>query len=412
MNIEKANWKKSFFTIWTGQAISILTSSIVQFAIIWWLTDRTKSAAVLAVASLIGFVPHAVLGLFAGVVVDRYSRKAIMIISDLVISAACLLIAVFGFFSEIPIWLVMVVLFVRSIGSSFHYPALQATIPLLVPEDMLAKCNGYSQTFQSVSIIISPAIAAFFYATFSLNTILFVDVFGAVLGVLAILIVKIPELTTDRPTESPKFIKEIKEGIHVLYEQKGLFWLAVIGAVFMVVFMPVNSLFPLMTMSYFGGTAWHASIVEIVFGVGMMLGSLAIGATGGFKDKIFSIFLCMALFGALLLFSGILRPTAFVVFAVLSGIMGLTVPLYNGPYMTLMQEKIAPEYLGRVISLSSGMMMIATPIGLVLSGIFAEIVGINVWFAVSGVLIVIVSLFCMIVPSVRRSDRSAPADKT
>lgn len=401
------NWKKSFYTIWSGQAISLLTSSIVQFAIIWWLTDKTQSASVLAMATLIGFVPQGILGLFAGVIVDRYSRKSIMILSDILIASACLFIAIAGFFSEIPIWLVMVVLFIRSIGSAFHQPALQATIPLLVPEDSLAKCNGYSQTFQSVSIIASPVIAAFLYATYKLNTILLADVVGAAVGILAIASVKIPELKKQENAQAPHFIKEAKEGILVLYQARGLFGLVIIGALFMVVFMPINSLFPLMSMSYFGGNAWHASVVEIAFGVGLMFGSLAIGAWGGFKNKIISIFLAMALFGVLLTFSGLLPTSGFVYFAVASALMGLFVPLYNAPYMTLLQEKIAPEYLGRVISLSGSIMMVATPIGLLISGFFAEVVGIGNWFAISGVLILAISFLCLIVPSVRKVDLKA-----
>ena len=175
------NWKLKFYTIWAGQAVSLITSAILQMAIIFYLTEKTGSAIVLSMASLVGFLPYAVFGPAIGVLVDRHDRKKIMIGADLIIAAAGAVLAIVSLYMELPIWMVMVVLFIRSIGTAFHTPALNAVTPLLVPEEQLTKRAGYSiSLLQSISYIVSPAVAALLYSVWELNAIIAIDVLGAV----------------------------------------------------------------------------------------------------------------------------------------------------------------------------------------------------------------------------------------
>lgn len=162
------NWKLKFYTIWAGQAVSLITSAILQMAIIFYLTEKTGSAMVLSMASLVGFLPYAVFGPAIGVLVDRHDRKKIMIGADLIIAAAGAVLAIVAFYMELPVWMVMIVLFIRSIGTAFHTPALNSVTPLLVPEEQLTKCAGYSQSLQSISYIVSPAVAALLYSVWDL----------------------------------------------------------------------------------------------------------------------------------------------------------------------------------------------------------------------------------------------------
>ncbi len=165
---------------------------IVQMAIIWYITGKTKSAAVLSFATLAGFLPQAVLGMFIGVLIDQHDRKKIMICSDLVMSSACVALAVSGIWGDIPIWLIFIVLFIRSIGNAFYAPSLQAIMPSILPKDQLTKYAGYSQSFESASMIASPAIAAVLYSMFPLKAILMLDVLGAFFAVGTLVAVDIP----------------------------------------------------------------------------------------------------------------------------------------------------------------------------------------------------------------------------
>lgn len=395
------NWKRSFFTIWAGQAVSLITSSVLQMAIIWYLTDTTGSALVLSMATMVGFLPQAVLGAVIGVWVDRWNRKWVMIGADLVIAAAGVILAIISLTADLPIWVVMIVLFIRSIGTAFHTPALGAVTPLLVPEEQLTKCAGYTQAIQSASFILSPAIAAFLYAAWDLNAIIAIDVIGALIASITVAIVYIPKQKDRAESEKSSFFTEAKEGYNALRQTKGLFALLWIGTLYALVFMPISALFPLMSMSYFGGTTFHASIVEIVFAAGILIGGLLLGVSGGFKNRSLSIIFSISLMGIALLISGLLPINGFLFFVVCSALMGFSSPFYNGVQTALIQEKIQPEYLGRVFGLMGSLMSFAMPIGLILSGIFADQLGIQNWFMLSGVCILGIALLCALIPSIR-----------
>lgn len=401
---QNSKWKQDFFTIWTGQAISLISSAILQMAIIFYLTEKTGSAMILSIASLVGFLPYAVFGPAIGVLVDRYDRKKIMIVADLIIAGAGAILAIIALYMELPVWMVMVVLFIRSIGAAFHSPALSAVTPLLVPEEQLTKCAGYSQSLQSISYIISPAAAAFLYSVWKLNAIIAMDVLGAVIACITVALVKIPKLNIEEQSQKSHFMKELKEGFDVLKENKGLFALLLIGTLYMFVYMPINALYPLMTMEYFSGTPMHVSITEIAYASGMLVGGLLLGLFGNFKKRIILITASIFMMGVSLTISGLLHSSGFIIFVVCCAVMGLSVPFYSGVQTALYQEKIKPEYLGRVFSLTGSIISLAMPLGLILSGLFADRVGVNYWFLISGVLIIIIAIVCPLVTAIRKLD--------
>ena len=398
------NWKLKFYTIWAGQAVSLITSAILQMAIIFYLTEKTGSAMVLSMASLVGFLPYAVFGPAIGVLVDRHDRKKIMIGADLIIAAAGAMLAIVALYMELPVWMVMVVLFIRSIGTAFHSPALNAVTPLLVPEEQLTKCAGYSQSLQSISYIISPAAAALLYSVWELNAIIAIDVLGAVIASITVAIVSIPKLDDPVKNLKPNFIREMKEGIVELRQNKGLFALLLLGTLYTFVYMPINALFPLISMEYFNGTPVHISITEIAFASGMLVGGLLLGRLGNFEKRVLLITGSFFIMGASLAVSGLLPPSGFVIFVACCAVMGLSVPFYSGVQTALFQEKIKPEYLGRVFSLTGSIMSLAMPIGLILSGFFADRIGVNHWFLLSGVLIIGIAIACPMITEVRKLD--------
>lgn len=404
MTNQSSKWKQQFYTIWAGQAISLITSAILQMAIIFYLIEKTQSAMVLSIASLVGFLPYAVFGPAIGVLVDRHSRKMIMIGADFLIALAGAALALVAIYMELPVWMVMVVLFLRSIGQAFHSPALSAATPLLVPEENLTQCAGYSQSLQSISYIASPALAAFLYSIWDLNSIIAIDVAGAVIACITVALVPIPELTAEQRQLKKNFLEEMKNGFTALRENKGLFALLLTGTLYMLVYMPINALYPLMSMSYFKGTPMHASITEIAYAVGMLAGGVLLGLLGGFKKRILLMFASIFLMGFSLTVSGILPASGFIVFVLCCAAMGLSVPFYSGIQMALFQTKIKPEYLGRVFSFTGSIMSLAMPLGLILSGLFADQIGVNYWFLMSGILIIGIAILFVLVPAIRSLD--------
>lgn len=398
------NWKRTFYTIWVGQAFSQLSSSILQFAIVWYLTNKTKSGMILAMAMLVGYLPQGLLGPFIGVYIDRMNRKLLMAVSDLVIAGVSLILAFASFSGEPPIWLILGVMLVRAIGTAFHTPILQAVTPQLVPKEELTKCAGYTQSLQSVSQILSPALAGVLYSTWNLGAIIFLDVLGALIAVTFLMVCEIPKHEGAENQTKVQVVKEALEGWNILRTKKGMLGLVLVSSLYTIALMPVSALFPLMSMGRFGGTSTHASIVEIIFSLGFFAGSLILGKWGGTKNKIYTIVLSYVMMAVALWGSGLLPANGYVIFCFFAWLMGVSGPFYWGMYTPLLQEKFEEKYMGRVMSITGSIRLITGPLALVISGIFADYFGEENWFLVAGAIVTIAALCCMLIPSIRKID--------
>ena len=175
--------------------------------------------------------------------------------------------------------------------------------------------------------------------------------------------------------------------------------------------MPTSALFPLMSMSYFGGTSTYASIVEVIFSVGLLIGSLILSRWGGTKNKVYTIIGSYLLMSASLFASGLLPQNGFVAFTIFSCMMGISGPFYWGMYTPLLQSKFDAKYLGRVMSLSGSIMVITSPIGLSLSGVFAEAFGVEKWFLVAGTLTFLAAVLCLCIPAIRNCDKDTVTER-
>ncbi len=400
------HWKRDYFTILGGQALSLVTSGILQMALIFYITDKTGSAAMLSIASMAGFLPYALLGPFIGVLVDRHSRKAVMILADMVIAAAGAALAVTALATELEIWMIMMALFVRSVGAAFHSPALGAATPLIVPEDMLVKFGGYSQSLQSVTYIVSPVLGALLYATWDLSAIIALDVGGAVIASAAVALVHIPRPEKQDAAQS-HFLREMKQGFAVLRQHKGLMALLLVGAVYLLIYMPINALYPLMSMGHFGGTPVHASVAEMAFAAGMVAGGFLLGLWGGFKKRTVTIFASILLMGLALVVAGLLPSGGFVAFAACCLAMGFSAPFYSTVQTAMFQQMIEPAYLGRVFALTGSLLSLVVPFGLIVSGLLADQIGVPLWFMVSGLLIVCTAFLILALTPIRQLDSQA-----
>ncbi|ANF95016.1 MFS transporter [Paenibacillus bovis] len=386
-----ADWKRKFAFIFSGQIFSILTSSMVQFAIIWHLTETTGSASVLMIAALVGFMPQALLGPFIGVWLDRWNRKFTMIVADSVIAVSSLALGVYYLAGEPSLWVVYVVLFIRSAASAFHGPSFQAAIPLIAPEDQLTRVAGWHQLVFSASSVLGPALGIAVYSATSLGTLLLLDVAGALIANVMLIMVRIDQ-PKQEIQETPSFRREFVLGWKTLISDQSIVTITIAMAVFSVVFMPLAMLFPLMTLSHFGRGGYSASLIEAVFGIGMILGSMLLSVLASkWKDSTY-ISLSLGIIGITCMVSGMISSSAFWGFAALSFLMGAAAPLFNGPYMAMIQKAYEPEMLGRVLSLITSIGLLCSPIGLALAGPVVDRYGVQVWFFWSGIIVALVGL--------------------
>ena len=401
-----SGWKLRFGIIWSGQAVSIFSGTVLQFALIWHLTLSTGSALVLSLASIAGLIPQAVLSSFLGALVDRWNRKLVIIMANLLMALVALSVVIFDFSAELPVWFVMVALLVRSIGTAFHFPAINAVTPLIVPKDELTKSAGYTLTLQTLGMIGGASVAAIIYPIWGVGGMAVLDVLGATIASLAVLFVEIPSPPKCKSTSGDKKLsKDIKEGFGALRRSRGLFTLFWITVIFSVLFSPVNALFPLMSINHFGGTLFYASAVEVVFTIGMIAGGLLLGFWGGFKNRAYSIAASTALMGIATLVSGALPPSGFIVFVVMSLLMGFGASLYEGLEMAIIQQKIPPEFLGRVLGFLDSATSFSMILGLVISSLLADSVGVADWFLICGILMILLAIAAILLPSMRRIER-------
>ncbi len=386
------NWKHTFKIILGGQVFSLVGSAAAQFALVWYLTVRTGSAAVLAGAGICAFLPQAVLGPFAGTWIDRTSRRKVMIAADSFIAAVSLVLMLAALHGEPPVWMVFLALFLRAAGGVFHAPALQASIPMIVPEQYIERASGINQFVFSGSNMLGPVLGALLYSMYSVSGAMLLDVVGAAFAVATLLAVRIP----DPPPEPRKHIwAEMKAGIAAIRHNRILSrmtWPLIIAMLF---YFPVSSLYPLMVSGYFGKTAWHSSMVEAVFASGMLGASLIIGIWGGMKNKFMQMSLAIFALGMFLLFSGLLPPGGFYWFVVFSAILGLMGSFFWLAYIVHVQTTVSPGIMGRVLSLMASLMSLTIPFGLFLAAPFAETLGIAVWFVISGAAIMAAGLLGM-----------------
>jgi DHA3 family macrolide efflux protein-like MFS transporter len=183
MDDPKKSSVKSFFLLWTGQAVSLFGSQLVQFALIWWLTKTTSSATVLAMASMVGFLPQVVLGPVIGVLVDRWNRRLIMLVSDSAVAAATILLGYLFWLDVVQVWHVFVILFIRALAGSFHFPSMMASTTLMVPESQLTRIQGLNQVLQGGLSIASAPLGAILLSLLPMQGVLAIDVVTALFAI-------------------------------------------------------------------------------------------------------------------------------------------------------------------------------------------------------------------------------------
>lgn len=396
------NWKRTFGFIWAGQFISLISSTLVNFAIILWLSIETQSAEVLAYAAIAGLLPQAVLGLFTGVYVDKWNRKRTMIAADGFIAICTLGISLLLYFDQAQLGFIYLLLALRSVGSAFHMPALQASVPLLAPEDQLLRIAGINQVIQSVSVIGGPALGALAIGFMDIEKVLLIDVFGAAFAIITLLCVHIPNPEKRKEQDEPALsvVKDIKIGIRAVTQLKGLKLLFIFFSVTMLCIMPVAVLFPLMTLQHFGGGAFQMSVIEVVWGMGMLIGGGVLGIFKPSFNKAVLINITYIVIGLTFLLSGILSPSMFVVFVILTTVGGLAASMCNAGFTVIIQEKVAPDVLGRVFSLFFSISLLPSIVGLLATGFLADSIGIPLTFVILGTVIVVVGLVSNLFPDI------------
>jgi DHA3 family macrolide efflux protein-like MFS transporter len=412
------NWKKPFFTIWTGQVLSLTGSRIAMFALIWWLTAETGSATVLAMATLFAMLPQIVLGPFIGVYVDRWDRRVIMIVADTLIALASLGLAYLFWIDRIEIWHVYAIMLLREIGGIFHWPAMQSSTTLMVPKEHLARVSGLNQAMFGALNIVGPALGAAMLEIAKLQHIMMLDVFTAILATTPLYFVFIPQ-PERRPVETasgqPSMWADLREGARYLFNWRGLMLLTAGAMIFKIAMTPAFSLLPLLVKEHFGGQADELALLEALFGIGVIAGGLLLGVWGGFKRGTATTMSSLTVGGGIIILLGLIPASWFPAAAALMLMMGVSVALCDAPLMAVLQKTIAPEMQGRVFTLFGSLITLTSPIGLIVAGPVTDWLGIQFWYVLAGLLTGGFAFSALFMPSVMNIEDYAyqpPAEES
>jgi DHA3 family macrolide efflux protein-like MFS transporter len=404
-------WAAKFFTIWTGQAFSLVGSALVQFALVWWMTKTTGSATVLATATLVALLPQILLGPFVGALVDRWNRRLIMIVADTMIAAATGVLILLFANGNVQIWHVYAILLVRSLGGAFHGPAMTASTSLMVPRQHLARLAGFNQTMQGLLSIFAPPLGALLIGLLPMHGVLAIDICTAALAVLPLLVLTIPNpprqmAQANGTAKKTTYWQDLREGFTYVVKWPGLFGLILLAMMLNFLLVPSSSLIPLVITKVFGKGVAELGWAETAFGVGVVIGGLVLGAWGGFKRKIVTSLIGVMGIGAGVILTGAAPTNLFFLILVANFIVGVTQVFANGPLTAIFQTAIEPDMQGRVFSLISTGATAMMPLSLLVAGPISDWLGVRIWYLVGGGLCILVTLAAFSIPAIMNIEQN------
>ncbi len=399
------HWAQKFFIIWTGQAFSLVGSAIVQFALIWWLTQKTGSATVLATASLVGLLPQILLGPFVGALIDRWNRRLIMIVADSAIAIATGVLIFLFATGMIQVWHVYVILMFRSLGGAFHSPAMTSSTSLMVPNKHLARVAGMNQTVQGVVSIVAPPLGALLLSLLPTEQVLFVDIATAALAVIPLFFIAMPQpprqiAQANGTAQKTSYWHDLKEGYLYVVKWPGLLGVILLAMAVNFLLSPATSLTPLLVRKAFNGGAQELAWAESVFGIGVILGGLVLSIWGGFKRRILTTLSGIIGIGLGVILVGVAPSSLFVLLLAGNFIVGVTQVFANGPLSAILQSAVAPDVQGRVFSLIGAGATAMMPLSLLIAGPISDWLGIRTWFLFGGVLCILMTILAFFIPAI------------
>jgi DHA3 family macrolide efflux protein-like MFS transporter len=404
------NWAARFIPLWIGQALSLLGSQLVQFAMIWYLTQATKSATTLAIASMMGLLPQVLLSPFIGTWVDRGNRRLLLIAADATVAIATLVLALLFASGLIQVWQIYIALFIRAVAGGFHQSAFGASVVLLVPKEHLARVQGFNQALYGGLNVISAPLGAYLLSVLPMQGILGIDIGTALLAILILLFVRIPQ--PERTSAAPStFWQDFRAGFRYIITWRGLVILLGLVMVINFFYSATEPLTPLLITNHFNGGAGQLGWWLSSFAAGTVLGGLILGVWGGFRRKVVTAQLGLILMGISTAVVGLVPSDLFAVGLIANSAVGFLLPIINGSFGATLQAAIAPEMQGRVFAFIFSAAMFVSPLALMIAGPFADAFGIQIWFLIAGISCIIMGTFGFFSSDVMSMENKSHEDK-
>lgn len=383
-------WKSRAILFLVSQSITLFGSTLVQMAIVWYVTLNTSSGVWVAAFSVCSYLPEFLISFFGGVWADRYHRKKLIIGADFVIAMVTLAMMLLMPYiaDQILLWALLLMSVLRSLGAGVQTPAVNAVIPQLIPADQLMRFNGINTSMQSVVRFAAPAAAGLILTISTLRSTLSIDVLTAALGIGLFSCVLIPY--ERKQTEETSILTDLKAGISYAFSDRLIGRLLIIYGLFVFLCVPAGFLAGLLVSRVYGDTYGCLTVVELVGFAGMMVGGLLTSTWGGFKSRKATLLFGLAIFGTTALLMGL--STNFIVYLALMALYGVALTIVQTAVTTLLQEKAETSMQGRVFGLLGSMYSGCMPIGMAIFGPLADIVPLQWIMIASGIVLIVIAL--------------------
>jgi DHA3 family macrolide efflux protein-like MFS transporter len=363
----------AFTVVWFGQLVSLLGSAMSWFAFTIWAWQTTGQATALALVSFFSFGPTLLFSPLAGVLVDRWNRKLVMMVSDLA-TGLCTVAALLLFLTgRLQIWHIYVMAIVAGSFQSFQFPAYSAAVTMMLPKKHYARAQGMMGLATSASGILGPLLGAALYALVGFAGIMLIDILTFVFAVGTLLAIYIPQpaATEAGRAGGGSIWKQSLYGFRYIFERPSLFGLQLLFAVGNLVNALGYTLVAPMILARTGGDKMMLGTVQSAGAIGATIGGALLILWGGPKRRIHGVLLgwgLASLMGRVLLGLG----DTLIVWSVVSLFSGLAMPFIEGSDQAIWQSKVAPDVQGRVFATKQLLSQITVPVGILLAGPLAD----------------------------------------
>jgi DHA3 family macrolide efflux protein-like MFS transporter len=358
---------RPFSVLWIGQLVSGLGSGLTGFALPVWIYQETGSAEAFGLLFFAATVPAVLMSPFAGALVDRWDRKAVLLASDGIAALMSLVIAALVFTDSFEIWHLFVISVLGSAVGTFAGPAFMATMGMLVPREHFTRASGLLHTSGAVNGILTPLLAGVLVTTIGLGGILVIDFVTFLVAVGTLATVRIPR---PEPSGVPRrpLLREAYDGWLFVRRYRGLLVLMLYFPVINLATGMVSPLLSPMVLAF--ATPAELGVVVSLASVGMLGGGLLLSTWGGPRQLVRGLIAGQVMGGVCLALVG-LRPSLPLVAAAMF-LNLLLMPMAQSCSQALWLRKTPQEMMGRVLAIRSTLALCTTPLAALACGPLAE----------------------------------------
>jgi DHA3 family macrolide efflux protein-like MFS transporter len=388
-----------------GQQFSLLGSMIVGFVITWWLTIKTGSPIILSLSVFLMFIPQIIITPLSGVIADRWNRKILIAISDSFQALLTFLLFIIFLFDISSVWFVLTINTFRAAGFAFQLPATSAIIPVMVPKERLSRINGVNFLFSGMIYSLGPIIGAVLFEIFPIDKICLIDILTFILALIPLLIIKIPSVCRiENKVIKRSFLKDFKKGFSMIRAIPGLFAMIILAMIWNFINRPFAVLLPYFVKFVHNGTVFNLAMIMMSFQLANIIGAAFTSIKKDIKNKI-----KINIIGASVFFFGqlffVFAPKGDFLFMIIGSFPGaILLPITISTYLAILQSAVPKEATGRIMSIDHMISMAIAPIGAIIAGPLAEILGVQFLFYICALLGITFPILIWLLTKIRCLD--------